>query len=394
MPTNADGTMGFKQNSDLFYLTGIDQEDSILLIFPDNHKDELKEILFVRETNEHIKTWEGEKLSKEKASEISGIENVRWEKDFNAVFRSLVVDAEFIYLNTNEHLRSDTEVKDKDWSFIQSCKENYPLHKYERSAPILRKQRTIKSEFEIAQIKKAIEITDKTFRRVLKFAKPNRFEYEIEAEIQHEFLMNQSRGPAFQTIVASGADSCVLHYISNNKELKDGEHLLLDFGAEYANYNADITRCIPIGGKFSPRVREVYESVLSVLKATTENMTVGKDLDTLAKETGVLMEKELLKLGLLKQEDIDKQTEKSPAYKKYFMHGVSHFLGLDVHDVGNRNHIFDEGMILTCEPGIYIPEEKIGIRLENDILISSNGPINLSNQIPIEIDDIEELMKM
>jgi Xaa-Pro aminopeptidase len=256
----------------------------------------------------------------------------------------------------------------------------------------LRKQRTIKNPFEIEEIKKAIQITANTFQRVLKFVKPGRFEFEVEAEIQHNFITNRSRGPAFQTIVASGADSCVLHYISNNKELKSGEHLLLDFGAEYANYNADITRCIPIGGKFSPRVKEVYSSVLNILNATTQLMVIGKDLETLSKETGQLMEAELLKLGLLKKEDIDAQTEKQPAYKKYFMHGVSHFLGLDVHDVGNRNHIFEEGMVLTCEPGIYIPEEKIGIRLENDILISKNGPLNLSSDIPIAIEEIEKLM--
>ncbi|ARS37605.1 aminopeptidase P N-terminal domain-containing protein [Pontibacter actiniarum] len=392
MPTNADGTMPFRQNSDLFYLSGIDQEESILVLFPDNKNEKLQELLFIRETNEHILTWEGYKLTKEQARETSGIAAVYWTHQFEQVLHSLIFEAERVYLNSNEHLRAVVEVETRDARFIRRIKELYPLHKYERSAPIMHQLRAVKSGREVELIQEACDITEKAFRRLLGFIKPGVMEYEIEAELYHEFLRNRSRGPAYAPIIASGENACILHYVENSRECKDGDLVLMDFGAEYANYAADLTRTVPVSGKFTKRQREVYDSVLTVMKAATRMLVPGNTLDQYHKFVGTVMENELIKLGLLNESDVRNQDPERPLYKKYFMHGTSHHLGLDVHDVGNRFRPFEEGMVFTCEPGIYIWEEGIGIRLENDILITHNGPKDLMENIPIEADDIERLM--
>ncbi|WP_162054495.1 aminopeptidase P N-terminal domain-containing protein [Pontibacter pamirensis] len=393
MPANADATMPFRQSSDLFYLSGIDQEESILMLFPDAKDERMKEVLFVRETNEHILTWEGYKLSKQQAREVSGISTVLWSHEFEQILKTQLFEAEHLYLNTNEHLRAIIEVETRDARFIKWCQQHYPLHRYERSAPIMHQLRAIKSEQEVALIQQACDITEKAFRRLLGFIQPGVKEYEIEAELYHEFLRNRSRGPAYQPIIASGGNACVLHYVDNNQECEDGELVLMDFGAEYANYAADLTRTVPVNGKFTPRQRDVYNSVLTVMKAATQMLVPGNTLDQYHKFVGTVMENELIRLGLLNESDVRNQDPAKPLYKKYFMHGTSHHLGLDVHDVGNKFRPFEEGMVFTCEPGIYIREEGIGIRLENDILITKNGPRDLMQAIPIEADDIERLMQ-
>ncbi|MCX8144009.1 MAG: aminopeptidase P N-terminal domain-containing protein [Bacteroidia bacterium] len=392
MPTNADGAMGFKQNSDLFYLSGIDQEESILVIFPDAKDEKHKEILFLRETNETIAIWEGEKLTKEQATEISGIKTIYWTHQFEQILRTLMYQAEYVYLNSNEHLRKyiETETAQDRWN--KKIMQNYPLHKYERAAPILFKLRTIKHSIEIDLIQQACNITEKAFRRILKFVKPGVWEYEIEAEMLHETIINRSKGFAYSPIIASGHNACVLHYVENNKQCQDGEVILIDVGSEYANYASDMTRCIPVNGKFTKRQKEVYNSVLFVLKEATKLLRPGMTFEKYNAEVGRLMTEELLKLKLLTKEDVQKQTPEKPAYKKYFMHGTSHFLGLDVHDVGFFYEPMQAGMVFTCEPGIYIPEENLGIRLENDILITQNGQINLMQNVPIEAEEIETLM--
>lgn len=393
MPTNADGAMGFKQNSDLFYLSGIDQEETILVIFPDAKENKHKEILFIRETNETIAIWEGEKLSKQQATEISGIQTVYWTHQFEQILKSLMYQAEYVYLNNNEHLRKyiETETAQDRWN--KKIMQQYPLHKYERSAPILFKLRAIKHTIEIDLIQQACNITEKAFRRILKFVKPAVWEYEIEAEMIHEMLINRSKGFAYTPIIASGKNACVLHYIENNKQCLDGEVILIDAAAEYANYNSDMTRCIPVNGRFTKRQKEVYNSVLFVLKEATKLLRPGMTFEKYNVEVGKMMTEELLKLKLLTKEEVQHQTPEKPAYKKYFMHGTSHFLGLDVHDVGFFYEPMQAGMVFTCEPGIYIPEENLGIRLENNILITQNGQINLMQNIPIEAEEIEELMR-
>lgn len=393
MPTNADGTMPFRQNSDLFYLSGIGQEESILMLFPDAKNEKLQEILFVRETNSHILTWEGYKLTKEQARETSGIQTVYWTHQFEDILHSVIFEAEHMYLNTNEHLRAIVEVETRDARFIKKMKQQYPLHKYERSAPIMHQLRAIKSEREVALIQQACQITGKGFRRLLGFIKPGVMEYEIEAELYHEFLRNRSRGPAYEPIIASGKNACILHYTDNSRECKDGDLVLMDFGAEYANYASDLTRTVPVNGTFTPRQREVYTSVLTVMKAATRMLVPGNTLDQYHQFVGTLMENELIKLSLLKEADVRQQNPEQPLYKKYFMHGTSHHLGLDVHDVADKFRAFEAGMVFTCEPGIYIPEEGIGIRLENDILVTHNGPKDLMEHIPIEPDEIEALMR-
>ena len=393
MPTSADGTMPFRQSSDLFYLSGVDQEESILLLFPDAKDERMREVLFVRETNDHILTWEGYKLTKEQAREVSGIESILWTHQFDQVLNSQLLEAEHIYLNTNEHLRAVVEVETRDARFVKRCQQRYPLHKYERSAPIMHQLRAVKSEQEVALIQQACDITEKAFRRLLGFIKPGVMEYEIEAEICHEFLRNRSRGPAYASIIASGGNACILHYVDNNQECEDGELVLMDFGAEYANYAADMTRTVPVSGKFTPRQRDIYNSVLTVMRAASQMLVPGNTIDQYHKFVGIVMENELIRLGLLNESDVRDQDPSKPLYKKYFMHGTSHHLGLDVHDVGNRFRPFDAGMVFTCEPGIYIREEGIGIRLENDFLVTPHGPRDLMKNIPIEADDIERLMQ-
>ena len=392
MPTNADGAMGFVQNSDLFYLTGVDQEETILFMYPDAVNGGHKEILFVRETNEHIAIWEGAKLTKQQAIETSGIKNVQWVQHFQQVTKGLMFQALNIYLNQNEHTRQYIDVETAEMRFAKKVREQFPLHNIERSAPIMHNLRAIKSKHEVELIQQACNITEKGLRRLLGFVKPGVMEYEIEAELIHEFVRNRSRGFAYGPIIASGYSACVLHYVENNKECKAGDVILLDVAAEYGNYASDLTRCLPVSGKFTKRQKEVYNAVLRVMKAATAMLTVGNTIPEYHKAVGHLMEKELVDLGLITLDDIKKQNPDLPAYKKYFMHGTSHFLGLDVHDVGDFNRPLEEGMVFTCEPGIYIPEENLGIRLENDILVTAKGPVDLMKNIPIEADEIESLM--
>jgi Xaa-Pro aminopeptidase len=392
LPTNADGSLRFKQNSDIFYLSGIDQEESILVIYPDAKDGVHKEVLFLKETNETIAIWEGHKLTKQEALQVSGISKVYWLHEFKTVFRSLMAEAEYVYLNTNEHVRAVIEIETREARFVKWCMNEYPLHKYERSALLMHNLRAIKQTTEVELIQQACNITEKGFRRLLTFVKPGVWEYEIEPELIHEFTRNRSLGFAYTPIIASGYNSCVLHYIDNDKQCKDGDILLLDVAAEYANYNSDLTRTIPVNGKYTARQKEVYNAVLRVMKAATKMLVPGTLMADYQTTVGKLMEEELIKLKLLNTDDVKKQDPSAPLYKKYFMHGTSHYLGLDVHDVGNRYRKFEAGMVFTCEPGIYIREESLGIRIENNILITDNGPKDLMANIPIEADDIEALM--
>lgn len=392
MPTSADGRLAFVQHSDLFYLCGIDQEETILVICPDNHEEKHREILFVRETSEQIAVWEGPKLDKERATAISGVQTVYWTREFDAVFRTLAIESETIYLSTNEHLRAEVVVETREQRFLKKCMAEYPLHHYERLGPIMHALRAVKSQIEIDLIQKACQITEKAFRRLLSFIRPGVWEFEIEAEIIHEFLMNRSRGPAFPSIIASGASACILHYENNDGQCQEGEMLLMDFGAEYAGYASDLARTVPVGGRFSPRQLEIYNAVLRVQKAAMTMLIPGNTLAEYHEAVGHLMEKELVDLGLLTLTDIHDQPATSPAYKKFFMHGTSHHLGLNVHDYGNRYRIFEPGMVFTVEPGIYVREEGIGIRIENDIVITDGRPVDLMKNIPVEAEEIEMLM--
>ncbi|MGB0887696.1 MAG: aminopeptidase P N-terminal domain-containing protein [Vicingaceae bacterium] len=392
MPTNADGLMPFRQNNDLLYLSGVDQEESILVIFPEAHNPKHREILFVKETSELIAIWEGEKLDKAAATKQSGIQTIYWLTDFEQVFNGLAMEAERIYLNNNEHLRAETIVQTRDDRFRIECKTKYPNHEYERLAPIMNILRPIKSQLELDVMQQACDITEKGFRRILDFVKPGVMEYEIEAEFAHEFLRNRSRGYAYTPIIASGYNACVLHYIENNMECKAGDVILMDVGAEYANYASDMTRCVPVSGRFTDRQKAVYNAVLRVMKGATAMLTPGTDHEAYHGEVGKMMESELIGLGLLDKTDVANQDKNNPAYKKYFMHGTSHHIGLDVHDIENRSTPFNEGMVLTVEPGIYIPNENLGIRLENDVLITKDGQHDLMRNIPLEAEEIEDLM--
>jgi len=393
MPTNADGTMPFRQNNDLFWLSGVDQEESILIIYPDNPNKQEKEILFLKETSELIAIWEGAKLSKSKAFTTSGIKSVYWLNEFDNKLNELTQKCDGIYLNKNIHSRAASEVATRDDRFRNMITKKFSNKEIKEVAPIMHGLRSIKSDAEIALIQNACDITEKGFRRILPFIKPGVMEYEIEAELIHEFLSNRSSGFAYQPIIGSGIDSCVLHYVENNKQCKDGDILLMDFGAEYANYASDMTRTIPVSGKFSDRQKAVYHSVLHVMKEATNMLRPGTIIAEYHKEVGKMMESELIKLGLLDKHDVKKQDSKNPLYKKYFMHGTSHYLGLDVHDVGDFNSPMKKGMVFTCEPGIYIQEEGIGIRLENDILVTDDKPFDLMGNIPIELNEIEGLMR-
>lgn len=392
MPTSADGCFPFMQNTDIFYLSGIDQEESILVIFPDAKEEKNREILFVRESGKETIIWEGHKYTKEEAGDISGIKAVRFIHEFEGIFKSLVFECDHIYLNTNEHIRAQDMVETRDMRFVKWCMEKFPLHRYERLAPIMHHLRAVKSPAEVALIQQAVEITKKAFYRLLKFVKPGVWEYEIEAEILHEFIKNRSNGPAFSSIVASGKNTCILHYVKNDQQCKDGDLLLTDLGAQYALYASDVTRTIPVGGCFNKRQKEVYNAVLRVQKGAIQMLKPGNTLLQYNKDVGVLMEKELINLGLIDAKEVNGQPEDKPLYKKYFMHGSSHHMGLDPHDFGNRYRKFEPGMVFTCEPGIYIQKEAIGIRLENDILITKDNPIDLTREIPIEADEIEDLM--
>lgn len=392
MPSNADGTIRFIQNSNLFYLSGVNQEESIIIIAPDFPDERMREMLFVRETNEVIAVWEGHKLTKEEATHTSGIKNVKWSQEFDQALYTVLAECDHIYLDSNEHIRNSSEVETRNARFIKDCKEKYPLYEYERLAPILTDLRCIKSEIEIDLLQKACNITEKGFRRILDFVKPGVMEYEVEAEYLHEFVRNRSVGFAYEPIIGGGANSCVLHYLENNQELKSGDILLMDVGAEYSRYNSDMTRTIPVNGKFTQRQKDVYNAVLRVKNAATELLRPGGRIPEYHAEVGKLMEKELLDLGLISKEDIKNENPEWPAFKKYFMHGTSHHIGLDVHDVASIYKVFEEGMVFTVEPGIYIPDEGIGIRLEDDIVITKEGHLNLMKNIPIEAEEIEDLM--
>lgn len=393
MPRNGDQDFPFRQNSDFFFLTGIDQAKSILFIFPDCPLIKYREALFLEETNDHIAAWYGKKYSKDEAIKVSGIKNVFWLDSYESALKEVMSLCEYVYLNANENPRYSNDVPYRDFRFNHDLHKKFPQHKYERSAPIVSKLRMIKSNIEIELIKKAINITAKGFDRLLKFVKPGVMEYEVEAEITHEFIRNKANGHAYYPIVASGAGACVLHYIENNKVCKNGDLLLLDFGAEYANYAGDLSRTIPVNGKFNKRQKEVYTACLNVMKAAKKLMIAGTTIDTYHAQVCKIMEKELIKLGLFTEKDVKNQDPAKPLFFKYFIHGTSHFMGLDVHDVGTKQDIIQPGMIFSCEPGIYIQEEGIGIRIENDILITKKGNIDLMAHIPVEVEDIERLMK-
>ena len=392
MPTNADGTMVFKQNSDLYYLSGLDQEETLLILYPDAPEDQYKEMAFVKETSELIEIWEGHKFTKQEAFEISGIKNIHWSSNLEQILKAIVYSAEQIYLIDNEHIRNSSLVETQNDRLNLEIKEKYPLHKIERLAPLLNVIRMQKETIEIEALQKAIDITEKAFRRILKFTKPGVFEYEVEAEFIHEFIKNRSNGFAYTPIIASGANACVLHYIENNLVCQDGDMLLLDVGACYANYNADMTRTIPVNGRFTKRQKQVYEAVHDVLNFATQIMTSGTYWVDYQKEVEKYMESKLIDLGLFTRNDVEKQDKHQPLFKKYFMHGVAHHLGIDVHDVWDKYKPFASGMVLTCEPGIYIREEGLGIRLENNLLITDKGAVNLMNNIPIHWEEIETLM--
>jgi Xaa-Pro aminopeptidase len=392
-PISSDATMPFQQHRDIFYLSGVDQEESILVLFPTASNPAHREVLFLRETNETIAIWEGEKLTKAKAFETSGIKTVYWLNQFPAIFKQLMAEAQGIYLNTNEHLRANTEVETREDRFIKQVKTDYPAHQVYKSAPILHKTRSIKEAVELALMQTACDITENGFRRILDFVKPGVWEYEIEAEFAHEFLRNRSQGFAYTPIIASGKNACVLHYIENNQQCQAGDVILLDVGAEYANYSSDLTRCIPVNGRFTPRQKAVYNAVLHVKNEATKLLVPGTIMAEYHKQVGTLMEEQLVNLGLISLEDIKNQDTAWPAYKKYFMHGTSHFLGLDTHDVGLWHEPIQANMVFTVEPGIYIPEEGLGIRLEDDVVVQASGePFNLMRNIPIEAEAIEELM--
>ena len=392
-PVSADSTLPFAQHRDIFYLSGADQEESILLLFPDAPYAHLREILFLRETNEHIAIWEGEKLTKDRAFEVSGIRNIVWLQDFQKTLKEVMTYADTMYINTNEHYRSAVETQTREDRFIKWWKETYPAHKVEKSNPILQRLRSVKENQELALMQTACDITEKGFRRILNFVKPGVMEYEIEAEFAHEFLRNRSKGFAYTPIIASGANANVLHYIENNQECKAGDLLLLDVGAEYANYSSDLSRTIPVSGRFTDRQRAVYNAVLKVKNEATQLLVPGTLWKEYHVEVGKIMTSELLGLGLLDKADVQNEDPAWPAYKKYFMHGTSHHLGLDTHDYGLLHEPMQPNMVFTVEPGIYIPAEGFGIRLEDDVVIQASGaPFNLMRNIPIEAAEIESLM--
>lgn len=392
LPTNGDGVMPFRQNSDLFYLSGIDQEETLLVLYPDAPKAAWKELLFVKETNEHIKVWEGQKYTQEAAHEISGIMHVYWLNTFTTLFHTLMRQVEHIYLNTNEHGKAVLEVPTRDARFMEWCMQKYPLHKYERLAPIMHHLRAVKSATEIALIQRACEITEKGFKKILPLIKPGIIEYELEAELVGEFIRHGSRGFAYDPIVASGANACILHYVANDQLCQAGDTILLDVGAEYANYKSDLTRVVPVGGRFTSRQRAVYEAVLRVMREAQQLLVPGNDLTTYHQQVGEVVTRELVGLGLLDHAAIKNHPPQYPAYKKYFMHGISHYIGLDTHDVGDAHRKLEPGMVLTIEPGIYIHEEELGIRLESIFVIKEEGLEDLMADIPIEIEEIEALM--
>jgi Xaa-Pro aminopeptidase len=392
MPRSADGTLPYIQNSDFFYLTGVDQEESVLFLFPDAADEKHREILFLRETSEHIAIWEGKKLTLEEAKEATGVQNVQWIKEMPLLLRILAIQAENLYLPLNEHPRAVIDMETREVRFLRQVQQQFPLHAYHRLSPLIYELRASKTSEEIALLQEACNITEAGFRRLLGYVRPGVWEYEIEAELSHEFLRRRSRGFAYQPIIGSGPNACVLHYVTNDAQCQDGQMLLLDVAAEYANYNADLTRTIPVNGRFTERQRDVYNAVLRVFRASCKMLRPGTVLREHEKRVGQIVEEELIKLNLLDPEEVRKQDPEKPLYKKYFMHGTSHHLGLDVHDVSPSNYPVPAGAVLTVEPGIYIREEGLGVRLENDVVITENGIIDLMANIPIEVEHLEDLM--
>jgi Xaa-Pro aminopeptidase len=391
MPTNADGTMGHHQNADLYYLTGILQEESILLMAPGAFDEKLREVLFVREPSEQSAIWEGHKLSKEEAAAVSGVKNVKWLTEFSTTFRALMCECDQVFLNSNEHPRAAIDVETRDARFIAWCQAHYPLHRYERLARLMRTLRVVKQPLEIELIRRACGITRSGFLRVLGCTRAGLNEADIEAEFAHEFIRNKAVF-AYPPIIAAGKNNCVLHYNQNDQELVSGQLLLLDVAAGYGQYASDLTRTIPVSGRFTDRQRAVYDAVLRVLRAITRLMVPGCYLTDLRTRAEQLIEQELLGLGVLNAEEVARQDPEKPLFKKFFMHGVAHPLGLDVHDVGLARQPVAPGWVLTCEPAIYLADEGFGIRLENDILVTESEPVDLMAEIPIEADEIERLM--
>lgn len=391
MVDNADSQYSFRQNSNMYYLSGIDQEEVILVLFPDAPRADYQEMLFVRKTNEHIQVWEGWKYSLEEAAAASGVQRVFYVEEFENLLLSLLGHASGVYLDFNEHERNRIFTVTAAHRFANRLREQFPAHTLHRAAPILEKQRAIKSPAEIELIRAACQITRKAFLRTLRFVQPGVWEHEIEAEVLHEFIRNRATGPAYGSIIATGKNACILHYVQNNQQCQDGELILMDFGAEYANYSSDLTRTIPVSGKFSTRQKDIYNSVLRIMKHATRQLVPGKTLDQYHIALGEIVTEELLKLGLLTLQDLS-ASGSIPPYKKYFMHGCSHYLGLDTHDVGSRYTPFAPGMVFTCEPGIYVPEEGIGIRIENNIWIQENTNEDLMADIPREVNELEAIM--
>jgi Xaa-Pro aminopeptidase len=389
--TNADGSLAMPANSDLFYLSGIEQEQSILLLYPDADDEKHREILFLREPTPDMEIWEGHKLTKDEARKISGIKQIEWLSAFRSGFHRAMCECEHAYLNSNEHPRAVVEVESREARFVADTRRRYPLHDYQRLARLMHRLRAVKSKTEVALLNKACEITAKSFDRVLAFVRPGVHEYEIEAEFAHEYIRNGSRF-AYLPIIATGPNACALHYIANSARCEPGDLLLLDVAASCANYNADMTRTIPVSGRFTRRQRQVYDAVLRVLRASIRGLVPGKKIKDWRKEAEDLIEKELVDLRLLSTRDIKRQNPEHPAFKKYFMHGLGHPLGLDVHDLGFTNEPIQAGWVMTCEPAIYIKEEGMAVRLENDILVTDKGPVDLLATIPIEADEIEHAM--
>lgn len=392
MPRNGDQLYPFRQNSDLFYLSGINQPKVVVCICNSHPNPAYREILFAVKPNPDYAVWYGHQPDKAELSEISGINTIFWLEDIETVLKDLMINTQNVYLSSNEYIKFIPDFQDRNHRFCMQLKEKYPLHHYHRLSPIITELRLVKETEEISLIETACDITGKAFQRILKKLKPGMMEYEVEAEINHEFLINNVRNHAYQPIIAAGENACTLHYVENAAACNDGELLLLDFGAEYGNYASDCSRTIPVNGKFSNRQKSYYQAVLNVYNEIQKEFVVGNCIDNLNRKTTALIEKELINLGLFTAEDVENQSKESPIYMKYYMHGVSHFMGLDVHDVGSKQTVLQPGMILTCEPGIYNKEEKIGIRLENDILITNEGPVNLMKNIPIEIEEIEKMM--
>ncbi|NLL27814.1 MAG: M24 family metallopeptidase [Bacteroidales bacterium] len=392
IPQSADQFYPFRQNSDFYYLTGIDEENAMLCLCPHHPDSKLREVLFIQETNPTMVIWNGKRLNKEEASEISGIKTIKWTSDFDMVLRNLALNSETIYLGLNEYTNFSSKFTDVNQRLINKIKSEYPLHKYERLTPLTTELRLCKSKEEIQMTKKAIDITKEAFLAVLKMTKAGIMEYEIEAEITHNFIKRGASGHAFSPIVASGVNACILHYITNDSKIKNGDLVLIDFGAVYGNYTSDCSRTFPANGNFSPRQKQCYNAVLDVLKESRKFFVPGTTIEEINKKVAALLENKMVELGLFSKIDIKNNPSETPLYFKYYMHGASHFMGIDVHDVGSKPTVLKKGMILTCEPGLYIKEENIGIRIENNILVDEK-PIDLTADIPFEADEIEFLMK-